>query len=371
MLIGALLSLIGTVTVGAVNAKNQRKLQQQQQSYTQENMATQHAMNEESAENAYQRDVDFYTNYESPQAQVSQLKAAGLNPALMYQNGGTIGGGSSHATQAAGVSNPGVGGIAGNPYSFVDLMGVASQAKLQEAETEKVKAETSEIQGDTPKAQAEIAKLNGEVQELAQNVQNEKVRNSLLQLDERYARLRNAFTETTMQDRISELHWQAETVFEGWREKKIWNDINQSAKTTIIKQFDANYNYTLAKIFHENASGKLDMEKCNLTVEQARLTLSQLATEKIKQMDYGKNWKFKSKELEIAEKKLSTELEKARINKEALIWMSGISAGGNAIGNILRFVGTKGRALPTDQGGNTLGGGLEWVPMIGENWVND
>lgn len=371
MLIGALLSLVGTIGTGVINARNQKKLQESQQDMTQDNMVLQQKLNEQSAENAARRDENFYTNFQSPQAMVKQYEAAGLNPALMYQNGGTVGQSTIHGFQAGSVSNPGVGGISSNPFSTPDLAGAVANTRLANAQADEAEAKAREIEGETPKAQAEIQKLNEEVTNLAQQTENEKVKNSLLELDARYAKLRNAFTEITMQDRIAELHWRAEEVFEGWREKKIWNEINQSGKATLIKQFDANYNLTLAKTFHENAQGKVSMEQCQLVTNQARLTLSQIASEKIKQTDYGKNWHFKSQELKIADKRLSTELEKAHINKEALIWMSGISAGGNAVGNILRFVGTKGKALPTDQGGNTLGGGLEWVPMIGENWVND
>lgn len=41
-------------------------------------------------EEEYQRKIDFYERFESPQAQVNQYKAAGLNPALMYGNGASV-----------------------------------------------------------------------------------------------------------------------------------------------------------------------------------------------------------------------------------------------------------------------------------------
>lgn len=57
-------------------------------------------------EEDYQRKIDFYERFESPEAQVAQYKNAGLNPALMYGNGasvsasGGIGAGSASAPSA-------------------------------------------------------------------------------------------------------------------------------------------------------------------------------------------------------------------------------------------------------------------------------
>lgn len=47
-------------------------------------------MQRELNEEEYQRKIDFYERYESPQAQVNQYKNAGLNPALMYGYGASV-----------------------------------------------------------------------------------------------------------------------------------------------------------------------------------------------------------------------------------------------------------------------------------------
>lgn len=60
-------------------------------------------------EEEYQRKIDFYERFESPEAQVRQYREAGLNPALMFGNGasvsasGGIGSAGSAPAQSAGV----------------------------------------------------------------------------------------------------------------------------------------------------------------------------------------------------------------------------------------------------------------------------
>lgn len=49
-------------------------------------LSNQQTLNEED----FQRKIDFYERYESPQAMMQQYKAAGLNPALMYQGAPSV-----------------------------------------------------------------------------------------------------------------------------------------------------------------------------------------------------------------------------------------------------------------------------------------
>lgn len=362
---GAINAAIGAAE-GKANREHQLQMQQNQFDYGIKTMGLQHSYNEAGANAADQRTRALYNDLQSPQAMVEQLKAAGLNPALMYSNmSGGAGGSVPHGAQGQGSGLPGAGGASGNPYFPIDIASAMAQTKLAEAEANKAEAQAQEIRGETPKAQAEIDKLKNEAENIAQNTSNEKVKNGILNLQSKYQDLQNSYLESTLSDAIDEAHWSAQKMFEEWNHQNIWNDIDINAKHTIIKQYDANYNYTLAKIITEKSEQKVNAAEAERLIQMGRLVLSQVATEKIKQTDYGKQWRFKSEELRIAEKRLSTELERAKISRNAIIWASGISAGGNAAGNILRFIGTKGKALPTDQGGNTLGGGLEWIPMIG------
>lgn len=67
-------------------------------------------------EQEFQRKIDFYEMYESPQAQVRQTKAAGLNPALMYS-------GAPSVSSSGGIGSP---GTASASASQGDLSGLIS-----------------------------------------------------------------------------------------------------------------------------------------------------------------------------------------------------------------------------------------------------
>lgn len=73
-------------------------------------------------EQEYDRKIDFYERYESPEAQVRQYKDAGLNPALMYGNGASIsasGGIGSAGSAPAQESGNGVGALLSAILGFV------------------------------------------------------------------------------------------------------------------------------------------------------------------------------------------------------------------------------------------------------------
>lgn len=82
-LIGAGVSAIGSLFSGQQSYKNNKKL-----------LAQQNAYNVAMADKAYERDLDMWNRqnaYNSPSEQIERLKAAGLNPNLMYGNGADSG----------------------------------------------------------------------------------------------------------------------------------------------------------------------------------------------------------------------------------------------------------------------------------------
>ena len=116
-------------------------------------MNLQAQLNEEAAQRNQERNKDMwnYTNYEN---QVAHMKAAGLNPALIYGNGGQGG-------QTAGGQNGGVSAVGGNEISAgaqVANMGIQSQ--MLESQIEVNKAQAAKLNADAAKTSGVDTKLS-------------------------------------------------------------------------------------------------------------------------------------------------------------------------------------------------------------------
>ena len=149
-ILGAGMGLAGTIA----GMNSQEKAMNDQWRLEQEKMALQAKYNKEQADYSQQLALDMWnkTNYES---QVEHMKAAGLNPALLYSKGG-VGGSTTGAGTAAPVSD-----------GTTQAIGMGLQAKQiaisqaqQMAETAKTLAETAKISGvDTESVKTSIKKM--------------------------------------------------------------------------------------------------------------------------------------------------------------------------------------------------------------------
>lgn len=142
---------------GAIGAISRHEAERQQFQNEKELMGLQHAYNKDAA--AYtqglQKEMWDYTNYEN---QVKHMKAAGLNPALLY---GMSGGGGSTAgsAQASGVGNPGTQAVG----MGLEAAQIFSNIRLTNAEASKAEAEaekTSGVDTELTKAQTELTTFN-------------------------------------------------------------------------------------------------------------------------------------------------------------------------------------------------------------------
>lgn len=228
--------LNAAMSAGAANEQwgNQLKLMEIQNRY-----------NEQMAKNNQQRNKDLwdYTNYEN---QKKHMKAAGLNPALMYGMGGG-GGVSANGAQGQGVTQPtdrsvemglkqqGLG---------LQLASIASQVDLNKSQTEKNEAEAEKIRGvDTRVQEATIDNL------IAQT-SSEKVKKGLILGQIRVAdaeeELKRNMADWT-KDKADETRWNIKSLQKGidklaeeingmkldneLKEKTIDNKVRESALT--------------------------------------------------------------------------------------------------------------------------------------------
>lgn len=164
-LISGAIGMIGGAIGDRRNYKNQLKLMEQQQQYNKElgeinqgyakEMAAinqQYALQAGKQSHLYNQQMWDYTNYEN---QVKHLEAAGLNPALLYGQGG--GGGATAAGGAVG-NGQGMAGQApsgGSPQAIksqiVEGAGMGIQLGLMEAQAEALKAKAAKDNADAEK----------------------------------------------------------------------------------------------------------------------------------------------------------------------------------------------------------------------------
>lgn len=188
-LISGAIGMIGGAISDRRNYKNQLKLMEQQQQYNKElgeinqgyakEMAAinqQYALQAGKQSHLYNQEMWDYTNYEN---QVKHLEAAGLNPALLYGQGG--GGGATAAGGAVG-NGQGTAGQApsgGSPQAIksqiIEGAGMGVQLGLMEAQKEALKAKAAKDNADAEKtagADTELTKSLTELNKIEMDVKN-------------------------------------------------------------------------------------------------------------------------------------------------------------------------------------------------------
>ena len=152
-----------------------------------------------------QKDMWNYTNYEN---QIKHLKAAGLNPALMYAKGG-VGGqtGSANAGQVAGSHASSEAereaiGIQRNAQmlqtamNITQMQNIKADTKVKEAEAEKIKGVDTEY----TKSQTDVNIAN--IKLIGENTENTRLRNLGQETQNELLKLEKLYQEGTLDARI-------------------------------------------------------------------------------------------------------------------------------------------------------------------------
>ena len=286
---GLITGIAGTIA-GAVSSKKdremQQKLQQQQMEYGREMYAKQSAdedrrMNQQNQWNKeaaaqsqeYAKEMFDYTGYES---QVRQMKAAGLNPALLN-------GGSGSAGQANGATV--------NPTTAMQPMGlqvalqaqqVAAQTALTNAQAEKIRSETTAqkvenlvgVGIDLAKKVAEVRKNKKDTEEVEQKIENlkktaeateESIKLIKANIDNTEVQTRIAQFQDDINNIIKSSTWFEDGKSHGWDEalvdkyyKEFKSDIAEFSYNEKKMLFDKNILEKLGKDMELIVQGKLD-----------------------------------------------------------------------------------------------------------------
>ncbi|QRV61806.1 DNA pilot protein [Microvirus sp.] len=302
-LIGGASSLLGNVLgIGAGN-----KASEKQHQYNKEIMSIQQGYNLENArqQQEYNKELWNYTNYEN---QVKHLKAAKLNPALLYGKGGT-GGMSANGANIAGTSAVGGNEMAaaapyvgaGNQMGMTmanlaaDIAMKKSAANANDAAAAKNRADAAKTAGvdtELAKAQEELTQAKTKTEESMQLLNtwnteakkqaveqikveidkgNAQLRSLLVQakideatkdvlIDQRLADLQNTLNEgfrilaDTAKTRQEEKYFQA-------MESQGWAKIAQLAKQVASGQITAEAALLQAEKYAEDVANRYDLGK--------------------------------------------------------------------------------------------------------------
>lgn len=161
-------------------------------------------------------------------AQVQQLKKAGLNPGLMYGQAG-----------AGGTTQSGAGTSAGQmdlPDMTTEGMAVQSavqtalQVQQQKAQVENVKASTENIKADTAN------KTGGEAANLEADVQNKEIQNAIMNVQKQMAEIEKNVKNQTAEETIKQAKAVTEKAIADAEKAVIEKTISRETATAQIEQ---------------------------------------------------------------------------------------------------------------------------------------
>lgn len=260
-------SVFGMIGAGLNNAMADASKTQQWANQKQL-MEIQNRYNEQMAKNNQKRNMELwdYTNFEN---QKKHMKAAGLNPALMYGIGGG-GGASASGAQGQGVTQPTDRSVEmglKQQGMGLELASIASQVELNKSQAEKNKAEADKIAGvDTDVAQATMDNL------IAQTA-NEKIKKGLIYADTRFKDAMEEFTRA----KVDEVGWNVKNLMKSLeladrniQATDLDNELKQKTMESNVKQAEETLKNTMADTLVKFSQGKLNQEQATALTEQVK-----------------------------------------------------------------------------------------------------
>lgn len=174
--------------------------------------------NEKSAENAYRRQQELLNNYYTPQAQMQQLKEAGLSPSLMYGGSGTTG--TTNAPSGSGGGNISNNYTTGDPLVLAQLQNIAADTTKKQAEAKNIEEDTKTQKGENERGAAEIKKM---LSELGLN----KAKTIFTESETTAQNLMNAVNSEAKEDLIATIQYQGEKLY---NEAAYYNELTSKVK---------------------------------------------------------------------------------------------------------------------------------------------
>lgn len=162
--------------------------------------------NELSAQSADRRTRNLYMDLYSPQAQMEQIKEAGLSPSVYF--GDVAGMSGQTGAQGAGAS-----GISPQTFGLYDTMLTAAQTELLRAQADKTREETKTERGENDRGSAQITNIIASTAEKLANTGNLEAEKKLKEAETTAKNLQNAYTLDSYEMNLNLLYWQVGNAF--------------------------------------------------------------------------------------------------------------------------------------------------------------
>lgn len=278
------------------------------------------------------------TNYG---AQKEELKAAGLNPGLIYgmSGGGGATTGSASGAGVAGAQAP-VGGGEVQGMGMQSAM-MAAQLKLMEAQANKTNVEAQNIGGvQKDNIIASTNNLTETTKLIGEQVKSQTVMRNGMELDNIFKGIQNDIQSATASSQIkfqtaeaNAAEAKVDQILSEIEGQNIDNEIKRKAKEDIIASYNASVKNIMVDTILKATQGRLNETQANGIVEQIGISWRGL------EQDQQKNqWGHEDKLKDIA-----ASIENTGTISKAMIY----SAGLGATGNISRELAEWGKRLKT------------------------
>lgn len=210
---------------------NDKRQISQQEKLTQMQLAAQKEGAKYMSDLSFKNQLNMWnaTNYE---AQMKHIKAAGLNPALIY---GTSGPGGQLGAGAGSMSVSG-GSASQNPGETQAMIGMGLQIQQQQAQIDLIKAQTEKTQAET-KYQTGPAtqKTEAETGNLLQGLDNARMDYEIKRLDITMKNILNFEQQASQEDRLDYIEYQAKIATKTLQSATAQGKIDQATADNKIK----------------------------------------------------------------------------------------------------------------------------------------
>lgn len=347
---------LGDIWATLWNTQHQENMWANAQQWDEEKLGIQFRQNEQAAENADERARKWYNDFQSPQAIVAQLEAAGLNPALFY-SGGMGGGGATVATQG------GAGGGSGLTAGSNPSMGIGNpmmelaDVNLKNAQARELNAEADTIEGKNKRGETEIRGLIlGLDKTIAETAGTKaatiytQAKTSLTELEAAGQALDNALKTDTY---TAQVETYTATAAKAWQDINIGNEvlarekrqnrIGDKVEGIQVDTFLATYREKMANVALIEAETGLKKAQEQLTqgeFEKLQTEVENIMWDTALKSGMTINEYLRQDNFERLLKKdyaaIEAGIQEAKINRSAKIWSSVIGLGGDVVQGAIR-----------------------------------